>query len=76
MTITQLTGRFKYRGLASEMDAFNPGGEKRIGARYYCTDTKITYDWDGQAWCLPQVVPVEWRSTGTSIIPLTLRPPM
>ena len=53
MTVIQLTGRIKYRGLASERDSFSPGGIRRAGARYYCTDTKITYDWDGTAWIAP-----------------------
>lgn len=53
MTVTQLTGRIKYVGYDNERNSFNPGGEKRIGARYYCVDTKITYDWDGTAWIAP-----------------------
>jgi len=53
MSVILVPARLKYRGLDSERNAFSPGGMKQAGADYFCTDTKIHYNWDGTQWVLP-----------------------
>jgi hypothetical protein len=54
MSIKIITGRIKYRAdYESEIWAFNPGGEKQIGAQIFSKDTKVIRDWDGTAWVIP-----------------------